>query len=189
MRVEKQTAFRFAWLVAVVSLAAGCSTMDADECRAATWSGLGYADASKGKDVSMAGDRAQACSEHGYRMDMAAYQRGWNEGLKEFCTFPGGQAFGDRGGNYKPGYCPPGAESQFLASYLPAYKRYQYQQRIDGLQVASVGSTPLMKFLHPEIITVDPGYAESGRQAAAQLIEQITGRAEPRQIVIPAHLS
>ncbi|MWT63365.1 trehalose operon repressor, partial [Escherichia coli] len=35
----------------------------------------------------------------------------------------------------------------------------------------------------------DPGYAESGRQAAAQLIEQITGRTEPRQIVIPAHLS
>ena len=30
---------------------------------------------------------------------------------------------------------------------------------------------------------------ESGRQAAAQLIEQINGRAEPRQIVIPAHLS
>lgn len=59
---------------------------------------------------------------------------------------------------------------------------------IDDLQVASVGSTPLMKFLHPEII-VDPGYAESGRQAATQLIEQINGRTEPRQIVIPAHLS
>lgn len=67
--------------------------------------------------------------------------------------------------------------------------KYLQEQRIDGLQVASVGSTPLMKFLHPEIITVDPGYAESGRQAAAQLIEQINGRAEPRQIVIPAHLS
>ena len=67
--------------------------------------------------------------------------------------------------------------------------KYLQEQRIDGLQVASVGSTPLTKFLHPEIITVDPGYAESGRQAAAQLIEQINGRAEPRQIVIPAHLS
>ena len=67
--------------------------------------------------------------------------------------------------------------------------KYLQEQRIDSLQVASVGSTPLMKFLHPEIITVDPGYAESGRQAAAQLIEQINGRAEPRQIVIPAHLS
>jgi LacI family trehalose operon transcriptional repressor len=54
--------------------------------------------------------------------------------------------------------------------------KYLQEQRIDSLQVASVGSTPLMKFLHPEIITVDPGYAESGRQAAAQLIEQINGR-------------
>ncbi|MBO4148567.1 trehalose operon repressor TreR [Enterobacter ludwigii] len=67
--------------------------------------------------------------------------------------------------------------------------KYLQEQRIDDLQVASVGSTPLMKFLHPEIITVDPGYAESGRQAATQLIEQINGRTEPRQIVIPAHLS
>lgn len=67
--------------------------------------------------------------------------------------------------------------------------KYLQEQRIDNLQVASVGSTPLMKFLHPEIITVDPGYAESGRQAATQLIEQINGRAEPRQIIIPAHLS
>ena len=30
---------------------------------------------------------------------------------------------------------------------------------------------------------------DRGRQAAAQLIEQITGRTEPRQIVIPARLS
>ena len=67
--------------------------------------------------------------------------------------------------------------------------KYLHEQRITDLQVASVGSTPLMKFLHPEIITVDPGYAESGRQAAAQLIEQINGRTEPRQIVIPAYLS
>ena len=67
--------------------------------------------------------------------------------------------------------------------------KYLQEQRIENLQVASVGSTPLMKFLHPEILTVDPGYAESGRQAAAQLIEQINGRSEPRQIVIPAHLS
>lgn len=67
--------------------------------------------------------------------------------------------------------------------------KYLQEQRIDNLQVASVGSTPLMKFLHPEIITVDPGYAESGRQAATQLIEQINGRSEPRQIVIPARLS
>lgn len=67
--------------------------------------------------------------------------------------------------------------------------KYLQEQRIDSLQLASVGSTPLMKFLHPEIVTVNPGYGEAGRQAASQLIEQINGRSEPRQIVIPSHLS
>lgn len=67
--------------------------------------------------------------------------------------------------------------------------KYLQEQRIDNLQLASVGNTPLMKFLHPEIITVDPGYADSGHQAAMQLIEQINGRSEPRQIVIPVTLS
>ena len=65
--------------------------------------------------------------------------------------------------------------------------KYLQEQRIDTLQLASVGNTPLMKFLHPEIVTVDPGYAEAGRQAACQLIAQVTGRSEPQQI--PATLS
>jgi LacI family trehalose operon transcriptional repressor len=34
--------------------------------------------------------------------------------------------------------------------------KYLQEQRIGHLQVASVGSTPLMKFLHPEILTVIP---------------------------------
>ena len=67
--------------------------------------------------------------------------------------------------------------------------KYLQEQRVDNLQLASVGNTPLMKFLHPEIVTVDPGYAEAGRQAASQLIEQINGRSELRQIVIPSTLS
>ncbi|WP_061708819.1 trehalose operon repressor TreR [Pseudenterobacter timonensis] len=67
--------------------------------------------------------------------------------------------------------------------------KYLQEKRIDSVQLASVGNTPLMKFLHPEIIAVDPGYAEAGRQAAAQLIAQINGRSEPRQIVIPATLA
>ena len=66
--------------------------------------------------------------------------------------------------------------------------KYLQEQRIDPLQLASVGNTPLMTFLHPEIVTVDPGYAEAGRQAASQLIDQVNGRTDPRQIVIPASL-
>lgn len=67
--------------------------------------------------------------------------------------------------------------------------KYLQEQRIDTLHLASVGNTPLMKFLHPEIITVDPGYGEAGSRAAQQLIEQISGHIAPQQIIIPAHLS
>lgn len=67
--------------------------------------------------------------------------------------------------------------------------KYLQEQRIDNVQLASVGNTPLTKFLHPEIITVDPGYAEAGRRAAEQLIAQISGKSEPLQIVIPAILT
>lgn len=66
--------------------------------------------------------------------------------------------------------------------------KYLQEQRITDLQLASVGNTPLMKFLHPEIVTVDPGYGEAGRMAATQLIDQITGRADPRTIIVPARL-
>ena len=125
---------RLGGLCMVAVLFAGCSTMDADECRTANWASLGYADSSKGKESAMSSKRAEACGKHGYRMDMQAYQRGWNEGLQEFCTVVGGQSFGGRGGNYQPGYCPRGAESDFMAGYFPAYKNYQNRQRIDRLQ-------------------------------------------------------
>lgn len=66
--------------------------------------------------------------------------------------------------------------------------KYLQQHPAAPLQLASVGSTPLLKFLHPEIITVDPGYAQAGREAALQLIAQITQDSERRQIVIPSAL-
>ena len=66
--------------------------------------------------------------------------------------------------------------------------KYLQQHRGVPVQLASVGNTPLLKFLHPEALAVDPGYGEAGRAAAKQLIDQITGRADPRQIVIPARL-
>ncbi|WLI75122.1 trehalose operon repressor TreR [Kosakonia sp. H02] len=84
----------------------------------------------------------------------------------------------------------PGTTALLCASDSLALgaSKYLQAQRIEHLQLASVGNTPLITFLHPEIITVDPGYGEAGRQAAAQLITQIGGRTTPRQIVIPARL-
>lgn len=122
----------------LIALAAGvlsaCSTMNEKECRTANWGGLGYEDSSRGRAAGMLSDRAEACREHGFAVDMPAYTRGWNEGLKAFCTATGGQQFGDSGGRYQPGYCPLGMESDFLVGYLPAYKRYEDRRRLADLQ-------------------------------------------------------
>ena len=67
--------------------------------------------------------------------------------------------------------------------------KYLQEQNMAHLQLASVGNTPLVRFLHPEIITVDPGYNEAGEQAARQLIDQINHQQPPRQIVITARLA
>jgi len=70
---------------------------------------------------------------------------------------------------------------------LGASKYLQQNNRTD-IQLASVGNTPLMSFLHPEIITVDPGYGEAGSRAALQLIAQINHKQALHQIVIPSRL-
>lgn len=67
--------------------------------------------------------------------------------------------------------------------------KYLQEQHTHHIQLASIGNTPLLRFLHPEIISVDPGYAEAGRQASRQLIAQINGSGALQQIVIPAALS
>ncbi|MBS0849649.1 trehalose operon repressor TreR [Citrobacter sp. JGM124] len=66
--------------------------------------------------------------------------------------------------------------------------KYLHQNQRNDIQLASVGNTPLMSFLHPEIIAVDPGYAEAGRRAALQLIGQVSRQKELHQIVIPGRL-
>ncbi len=57
---------------------------------------------------------------------------------------------------YAENYCVTGAQPTL---WLSGASKYLQEQRIDTLQLASVGNTPLMKFLHPEIVTDNPGYA------------------------------
>lgn len=61
-------------------------------------------------------------------------------------------------------------------------------QNACSLQVCSVGSTPLLNFLFPQTLTVEPGYEEAGLQAAQQLLGQLNGQRATAQIIIPVKL-
>lgn len=67
--------------------------------------------------------------------------------------------------------------------------KYLQEAGLEHIQLASVGNTPLMKFLHPEIISVDLGYDKAGLQAAQQLMKLVTQEQVTSQIIIPSKLA
>lgn len=110
--------------------------MSAQECGDTDWEYLGKLDALDGKkDLSrMAKSHHRACKEQGVQVDLRAYQFGWMQGLKEFCTPESGKAFAEKGGRFQPGYCPPQLEGNFLNGYTPARDLLDARQSVLDLQ-------------------------------------------------------
>lgn len=69
--------------LAVVSLTSiGCTTMDAAECRNANWYDVGFRDGIYGMQ-RMDFVYADQCGKQGVQPDVAAYTKGWQEGVWE----------------------------------------------------------------------------------------------------------
>ena len=69
---------------------------------------------------------------------------------------------------------------------MGAAKYLQEQQRHD-VQLTGVGNNPLLHFLFPQVLSVDPGYKQAGRLAAEQLLLQLEQQAEPCAQIAPSH--
>lgn len=67
--------------------------------------------------------------------------------------------------------------------------KYLQQQHLTGIQVCSIGNTPLLNFLFPETLSVEFGYGSAGRHAVRQLLAQLAGDTGMRHILIPCMLS
>ena len=61
----------------------GCVTMDAGECRGANWYDLGFRDGLGGLQ-RMDFVYVEQCGKHGAQPDVAAYAKGWQEGVWEY---------------------------------------------------------------------------------------------------------
>jgi hypothetical protein len=102
--------------VSLSLLAGGCATLDKSECREADWTIIGLEDGARGRPVSYIGNHRKACAEYGVKPDLALYQRGHADGLKQFCTADNGFSLGRAGRGYN-NVCPPDLNGQFLAGY------------------------------------------------------------------------
>ncbi len=104
-------------LVSSISLIASCTTMSKRECETADWNKVGYRDALVGWTATDAFKRRKNdCSEYGAEANKDEYASGYTAGLKTFCTYEGGIAFGHSEASYRD-QCPKQLETEFLKGY------------------------------------------------------------------------
>jgi hypothetical protein len=121
-------------LALLLSLTAtGCATLDKSECREADWGIIGLEDGARGRPLSYIGRHREACAEHGVKLDLALYQRGHTEGLKQFCTADNGFRQGRAGRTYNNA-CPAELNGQFLAGYETGRQLHALSTDIDRMQ-------------------------------------------------------
>ena len=117
----------------LLALAGGCATMTVQErtalCANSDWHRFGVNDGRLGVPGSERADTIADCAELGHPVDIAAYQAGRAEGLKEYCTVEKGYEIGYSGRRYRD-VCPPELEPDFLQGYAegrddrPGYALY-----------------------------------------------------------------
>ena len=100
--------------------AAACTTLTAEQrtaaCQATDWANYGQNDGVLGVATSERAEQFADCTELGYPVDLAAYQAGWAEGVRTYCTVESGYEAGYAGRRYR-NVCPPELELAFLQGY------------------------------------------------------------------------
>jgi len=119
--------------VSLSLMAGGCATLDKSECRQADWTIIGLEDGARGRPVSYIGNHRKACAEYGVKPDLALYQRGHADGLKQFCTADNGFSLGRAGRTYN-NVCPPDLNGQFLAGYETGRELHALSSDINRMQ-------------------------------------------------------
>lgn len=97
-------------------LLSACASLSKDECLNADWRNIGYGDASEGYARTRINDHRQACAQYRVSPNLDAYNQGYEEGLRVYCTAARGYQQGVNGYTYR-GICPANLEGPFLEAY------------------------------------------------------------------------
>ena len=116
----------------LLALAAGCASLDQDECVSADWYAIGLEDGARGRAVERLGDHRRACAKYNVTPNTERYIAGRNEGLKTFCTYERGYSEG-RAGNGYAAACPLPAAQNFLAGYNRGRELHELHRRLEDV--------------------------------------------------------
>ena len=117
---------RFIYLLAMLWLAftiAGCTSMSKKDCENADWHTIGYNDGARGIYFSNLDSYRQRCSEYQITPDANAYQTGWNQGIRMYCTSDNGYRAGVSGQAYK-NICPADVAPGYRVGWQQGVQQY-----------------------------------------------------------------
>ncbi|MDY6946956.1 MAG: DUF2799 domain-containing protein [Pseudomonadota bacterium] len=120
--------------VAAIALLAlsGCASISRDECLTVDWRTVGFEDGVAGYSGDRIGDHRKACAKHGVTPDLAAYQDGREQGLREYCVPVNGFRLGSQGGGYN-GICPADLDPAFADAYESGRQLHTLQSRLSNV--------------------------------------------------------
>lgn len=121
---------KLVFLALAIAGLSGCATMSGDECLTSDWEAIGYEDGARGYTSDQLGARRKACAKHGVTPDFAAYQRGRDLGLAEYCQPGRGFNVGASGGRYY-GVCSAHNEASFLDAYNAGHHLYALRSNVN----------------------------------------------------------
>lgn len=112
----------------LLAIFSSCAIMSESECENGDWSQYGRQDAMNGKPNSRFFERRKACYEHGIKGDENTYRQGYQEGLKNYCTFENGFEVGSRGEDYAK-ICPTDSHKELVRGHIIGKVRYEEKKR------------------------------------------------------------
>lgn len=118
-------------LFGLIAGLSGCATMNKNECRNADWQLVGFEDGSRGYAMERIGQHRKACAKVDVTPDINAYDRGYQKGVRQYCTPDRGYREGVNGASYQ-GVCPTDLAAAFTRAYRDGKSLYELQQRMDN---------------------------------------------------------
>lgn len=157
---------------AAAAALSGCHSMSAQECQATDWRTVGYEDGVNGYAGDRIGRYRNACSEYGITPNLAEYQAGREQGLREFCKPVNGFHLGERGGGYN-GVCPADLDQPFVDAYQTGRQLYSLRSRVGSTQDEIDAMRSEMEQIDSNLVTI-----------GAQMVDPTTTNEQRAQLVL-----
>lgn len=122
-----------ALVIAAALALSNCQTLNESQCQVSDWRLLGSTDGAAGRSQTHVARHQEACAKYGIAVDIAAWQTGWDEGIRRYCTPRNGLDVGMRGSSYANS-CPGDVAVSFREAYDLGRAVWQARTERDRLE-------------------------------------------------------